>query len=86
MWLRIYRVNEERRNHIVNVHVGELCSEIAVVNEKNHMNKHVDVGEGKDRILDSDGRSGDRGTCHVVVDEQGGRNNTRYQDSQCKDK
>ena len=35
--MRIYRVNEERRNHIVNVHVGELCSEIAVVNEKNQM-------------------------------------------------
>ena len=43
--MRIYRDNEEMRHHIVNVHVGELCSEIAVVNEKNHMNQHVDVGE-----------------------------------------
>ena len=84
--MRIYEINEERRKHLVNVHVGELCSEIAVVNEKHHMNQHVDVGEGENCVLDSDGRSGDGGTCHVVVDEQGGRNNTRYQDSQRKDK
>ena len=74
MWLRIYCHQRLDGMHVVDVHVGELGSQMTVIHEQHNMNQHVDVGEGQHSVLDDNGSSRNGGALSICVDEECWRN------------
>lgn len=70
MWLRIYCHHTRHTRYVVDVHVGELGSQMTVIHEQHDMNQHVDVGEGQHSVLDDNRKSRDGGALDIGIDEE----------------